>query len=212
MFNELPLEILEIIISYITARDLYNLSKIDRRAAEILTKTYAWIVKMPKEIDWSLPNAPKKFVPYDSTDFTILYQKKVYTRKDCLKFYETTIDGERCLKSGSIILRKNYLVVDRGFPKITNSLQLGENKSEFGYNQLRRILAYWAPPIFPNQDRGPRGPVGIRAPRTRYRPPQPEKPWRTVENIKVKGKRYETDFSLEFETDPAVLDYSENDE
>jgi hypothetical protein len=224
MIQTLPFELLENIIFYLNYQDVYSLSKVDIRASEILLKTCCWIIKLPKPIDWSSPNAPKKYRPYDQTDFTIHYQDAIFRRGQGVSFTSNVIGGRSCLVSNHltpIILYRDYLVVDNSLSKITPFFQVGKTKLPISYREITYIVSNWVVPNMrgtrgcDNGQRGERGPVGLRIRHPRIRQIKPENRWRSTENdynIRIRGKKYETDFSLEFETDPGVLDYSENDE
>jgi hypothetical protein len=222
MLQTLPFELLENIVFYLNGQDLYSLSKVDSRVAQIFLKTCYWVVKLPKTIDWSSPDAPKKYKPYDGTDFTIHYQDKELRRSQGVAFSAHKIKGRRCIVSNHstpIILYRDSLIVDMSIAKITPSLQLGETKLPLSYWEIIHMVCSPAGWVHPdkrgtrgcdNGERGERGPVGIKPPRTRR--VEPENRWRSTQNIRIRGKRYETDFSLEFKTEPDAYDSLENDE
>ena len=195
MFQKLPFEILEVIGWYLRGQDLYSFSKIDERVAEIIKKTNFWIVIMPKQIDWSSPNAPKKYIPYDKTDFTILYRDQKFCRDDGISF--TKQKNSLVSKSdSSVILYRDQMAVDP--------------KDIISYDEIKNILCYWVKTVKKSYDKC--APQRIpRKSRFKFRPDS-EKPWRSSENIQLGGHRYETDFSFNFQTDHAFLDYSENED
>lgn len=220
MLQELSLELLENVVAYLPYNDFYNLAKVDGRVSELLKKSYCWIVKLPKPVDWTSSNAPRKYTPYDKTDFEIYYRGETFRRGQGVSFTSGKIEGKKCLVSNHstpIILYKDYLVIEPSTTKIVNCLQLGYAKPEISYNDIAYIVYNWIDPKkrgtrgCDSGCKGERGYAGIRTPRSRVSR-QLENTWRSTENIRVKGKLYETDFSLEFETDPKYRDYLENDE
>ena len=209
MFQTLPFELLELIAFYLQYQDLYSSSKVDIRFADILSKTRCWVIKLPKSIDWSSPDAPKKYTPYDWTDFTIHYQDKEFRRGQGLVFSSDKIGGRRCIVSNHpnpIVLYRHCLVMDT------------EPKS-ISYLKIIHLICSPSGWVIPDKrgtrgcpagERGERGLVGIKPRRAVLEPP--ESRWRSTQNIRIRGKRYETDFSLEFKTEPKTCDCSENDE
>ena len=207
MFQTLPFEILENITFYLKCQDLYSLSKVDKRVSEILSKRDYWLVKLPKTIDWSSPDAPKKYIPYDATDFIIYYKNYVFRRSQGVSFSPHKIKGRRCLVSihpNPVILYKDSLVVDTKIPFLKDK--------QVKYQDIVHILSNWVTRGRDSDEKGEKGLVGVKH---RVKRIDPENRWRSIENnynIRIRGKKYESDFSLEFETDPKFHEYLENDE
>ena len=209
MFQTLPFEILEVISLYLKCQDLYNLSKVDIRVLDILLKTPCWIVKIPKAIDWSSPDAPKKYTPYDWTDFTIHYDDKEFRRGQGIVFTADKIGGRRCIVSNHpkpVILYRDCFAIDLETKPISYWEIIHLVGSHYGWVIPDKRGTRGCDP----GERGKKGPVGVKPPRVRK--VEPENRWRSTQNIRIRGKRYETDFSLEFKTEPDAYDSLENDE
>ena len=144
MFSNLPFELIEIIAGFMDIPTLVNMSEVDERVKEILYKGGRWIVTFPPRIDWSSPTAPKKYIEYDRTDFTIHLKDKVFRRSDGIVF-TTELDKNRDIKrfvSPRVTLDFDKMVIETR--RTTGKcLVLGMSEYELDLNLVCSSLQKW---------------------------------------------------------------------
>ena len=112
MFSNLPIEVVEIILKFLSSRDIYSLSKVDSTIAEIFKKSKNCVIVFPKQIDWSSPSAPKQYIPYDKTNFRVYYKGSEYKREDGISF--TISRNIATSADNTVVLDLNNLVIEGG--------------------------------------------------------------------------------------------------
>jgi hypothetical protein len=157
----LPIEILEHIARYLDGKSLFNLLKVEPAIKSVVINSDFWIVRFPPAIDWTSPDAPKKYKEYEKADFTIEFKGKIYRRSDGFWFnlkpnnLALTRTGKQPDKENLTLEIKNMVIGSS--PMYTKFLNLGKSQEEMDRDFVIRSLKIW-PDTLP---RKPGIPIGL---------------------------------------------------
>lgn len=161
--SNLPAELLEIVVGFLDCKSIANLIHVDERVKDVLMTTDRWLVTFPKRIDWASPTAPKQYVEYDRTDFTLHYRGREYTRTSGIVFgaeYDKKLNtiGFAGINEPDVKLSLSNLVIQSD-SSVKQSLVLGRTQYDMDRQIIIDSLRKW--PVKPQKPKKPQ-PPGLR--------------------------------------------------